>query len=137
MKQLDNIINVALRKDISTFSVGDTVNVDVKIIEGGKEKLQGFKGIVLARRGRGLNETFMVRKISYGEGVERIFYLNSPRINKLEVIKRGRERRAKLYYLRERIGRRARVKELRKEVVAPAKDQVEVEKTDTSTTEPR
>ena len=112
MKPLDNITNSFIRKDMPSFDVGDTVNIEVKIIEGGKEKSQGFKGVVLARRGSGLDETFVVRKISYGEGVERTFYLNSPRVNKIEVIKKGRVRRAKLYYLRERKGKRAKVKDL-------------------------
>lgn len=135
MKQLDDIIKASLRKDISSFSVGDTVNLNVKIIEGGKEKLQGFKGIVIARRGRGLNETFVVRKISYGEGVERTFYLNSPRIKELKVIKRGKVRRAKLYYLRKKIGKRTKVKELEKETVVSTEDQVEMEETTPSSPE--
>lgn len=112
MKLLDSISTAYLRKDIPQFNIGDTVEVSVKIVEGDKEKLQEFKGVVIARRGKGLNETFVVRKLSFGEGVERTFYLNSPAIKSLEVIKKGKVRRAKLYYLREKIGKKAKVKEL-------------------------
>lgn len=127
MKPLESINKESLRKDIPSFGIGDTVLVDVKIIEGGKEKLQVFKGIVIARRGRGLDETFVVRKISYGEGVERTFYLNSPRINSLKVIKKGKVRRSKLYYLREKIGKHAKVKDLGKEAIVPGEGQVGTE----------
>lgn len=111
MRILDSINQASLRKDIPQFNVGDTVEVGVRIIEGGKEKLQSFRGIVIARRGKGLNETFIIRKISFGEGVERTFYLHSPKIKSLGVIKKGKVRRAKLYYLRGKIGKKSKVKE--------------------------
>lgn len=112
MKLLDSITDAYLRKDIPQFNIGDTVQVSVRIVEGGKEKLQEFRGTVIARRGRGLNETFVVRKISFGEGVERTFYLHSPMIKSIEVIKKGKVRRAKLYYLRGKIGKKAKIEEL-------------------------
>lgn len=112
MKLLDELASSSLRKDIPRFSVGDTLRVDVKIIEGGKEKLGEFKGVVIARRGKGISETFVVRKISFGEGVERTFYLHSPMVQSLEVLKKGKVRKAKLYYLRGKIGKKAKVKEL-------------------------
>lgn len=129
MKLLDDITKAYLRKDIPQFSVGDTVNLEVKIIEGEKEKLQWFKGVIIARRGSGLSETFVVRKVSYGEGVERTFFLNSPRISRLEVIKKGKVRRAKLYYLRGKIGKRAKIKELAKGAIVPEEGVAEVEPT--------
>ena len=96
---------------IPDFFVGDTVRVHVLIVEGGKERIQVFSGTVIARDGGGVNETFTVRRISYGQGVERVFPLHSPRIAKIEVEMRGDVRRAKLYYLRDRIGKAARVRE--------------------------
>jgi len=100
------------KKQIPNFSVGDTVKVHTKFQEGDRIRTQIFEGIVIAKRGSGTRETFTVRKISYGEGVERVFPLQSPFIEKIEVIKRGDVRRAKLYYLRERVGKKAtRVKE--------------------------
>ncbi len=90
-----------LRKDIPDFKTGDTINVHVRVVEGDKERIQQFQGVVIARRGAGINTTITVRKISDGVGVERIFPLHSPRIAKIEKIKEGRVRRAKLYYLRE------------------------------------
>lgn len=90
-----------LKKDIPEFKTGDTVNVHVRVVEGDKERIQQFQGVVIARRGAGINSTFTVRKISDGVGVERIFPLHSPRIAKIERMKEGRVRRAKLYYLRE------------------------------------
>jgi len=110
MKLLDEAMGAVIRKDIPAFNVGDTVNVKVKIVEADKEKVQGFKGVVIARRRKGLNETFVVRKLSYGEGIERTFYLNSPMIDSIEVMRKGRIRRAKLYYLRGKIGKKAKVK---------------------------
>jgi large subunit ribosomal protein L19 len=104
---LDKIHAEQLRKDNPKFNVGDTVRVHTKIVEGDKERIQIFTGIVIGRRGRGLEETFTVRRISYGEGVERIFPLNSPRVDKIEVEREGRVRRAKLTYLRKRIGKGA------------------------------
>jgi len=97
--------------NIPDFFVGDTIKVHVLIVEGGKERIQGFSGTVIARDGGGVNETFTVRRISYGQGVERVFPVHSPRIAKIEVEMRGDARRAKLYYLRDRIGKAARVKE--------------------------
>lgn len=104
---LDKIQSEQFRKDASSFSVGDTVRVHTKVVEGDKERIQIFSGVVIGKRGRGLNETFTVRRISYGEGVERIFPMHSPRIDKVEVERRGEVRRAKLTYLRKRIGRGA------------------------------
>lgn len=99
------------KKKMPDFSVGDTVRVFIKVVEGDKERLQPFEGVVIARKGGGVKETFMVRKISFGIGVERIFPLNSPFINRIKVIKRGDVRRAKLYYLRDKKGKAAKVKE--------------------------
>lgn len=100
-----------VRTDIPDFRPGDTVKVYTKVIEGGRERIQVFEGIVIARKGGGLRETFTVRKISYGVGVERVFPLNSPRIDKIEVVKKGKVRRAKLYYMRKLRGKAARIKE--------------------------
>jgi len=100
-----------LNKDIPSFSAGDTVIVQVKVIEGTRERLQAFEGVVIAKRNRGLNSAFTVRKISHGEGVERVFQTHSPLIAGIEVKRRGAVRRAKLYYLRELRGKAARIKE--------------------------
>ncbi|HXI52849.1 MAG TPA: 50S ribosomal protein L19, partial [Candidatus Saccharimonadales bacterium] len=102
---LEKIESEQFRKQASTFNVGDTVRVHTKVVEGDKERIQIFSGVVIGRRGRGLNETFTVRRISYGEGVERIFPLHSPRIDKVEVERHGEVRRAKLTYLRKRMAR--------------------------------
>lgn len=102
-------------KELTAFNVGDTVRVFVKVVEGDKERLQQFEGIVIARRGSGTRETFMVRKISFGVGVERIFPLYSPVIDRIEVIKRGSVKRAKLYYLRSKKGKAAKIKEKERE----------------------
>ena len=102
-----------LRDDIPEFSPGDTVNVHVRVIEGDKERIQQFQGVVISIRGSGARKTFTVRKISNGVGVERIFPINSPKIAKIEVVRRGHVRRAKLYYLRQRQGKAARIKEKR------------------------
>lgn len=112
MRLLDSITSASLRKDIPQFSIGDTVEVGIKILEGDKEKLHEFRGVVIARRGKGMSETFVVRKMSFGEGIERTFYFHSPMIRSLEVIKKGKVRKAKLYYLRGKIGKKAKVKEL-------------------------
>jgi large subunit ribosomal protein L19 len=110
---LDKIHAEQFRKEPALFNVGDTVKVHTKVVEGDKERIQIFGGIVIGRRGRGLNETFTVRRISYGEGVERVFPTNSPRVDKVEVERQGRVRRAKLTYLRQRLGKGATtVKEL-------------------------
>lgn len=103
-----------LRKDIPDFRPGDTVRVDVKVVEGNRERIQAFEGVVIKRRGSGLSETFTVRRVAYGVAVERCFPLHSPRIDKITVLRCGRVRRAKLYYLRERSGKAARIKEARR-----------------------
>lgn len=102
-----------LRKDVPSFRPGDTLKVHVKVIEGSRERIQLFEGVVIKRRGGGISETFTVRKISYGVGVERTFPLHSPKIEKIEVARRGKVRRAKLYYLRNLRGKAARIKEIR------------------------
>ncbi|AKF94528.1 50S ribosomal protein L19 [Brevibacillus laterosporus] len=103
-----------LKQDIPAFRPGDTVRVHVKVIEGTRERIQVFEGVVIRRRGTGVSETFTVRKISYNVGVERTFPLHTPKIDKLEVVRHGRVRRAKLYYLRDRVGKAARIKEIRR-----------------------
>ncbi|GAC43104.1 50S ribosomal protein L19 [Paenibacillus popilliae] len=112
-----NIVQVItqdqLRKDIPSFRPGDTLKVYVKVIEGSRERIQLFEGVVIKRRGGGISETFTVRKISYGVGVERTFPLHTPKIDKIEVARRGKVRRAKLYYLRNLRGKAARIKEIR------------------------
>jgi len=100
-----------IKQDIPDFSAGDTVVVQVKVTEGNRERLQAFEGVVIARRNRGLNSAFTVRKISHGEGVERVFQTHSPSIASIQVKRKGDVRRAKLYYLRERSGKSARIKE--------------------------
>jgi large subunit ribosomal protein L19 len=103
----DKIESEQFRKDSAKFNVGDSVRVHTKVVEGEKERIQVFAGVVIGRRGRGLNETFTVRRISYGEGVERVFPLHSPRVEKVEVERQGNVRRAKLTYLRSRLGKGA------------------------------
>ncbi|MGD2137957.1 MAG: 50S ribosomal protein L19 [Gammaproteobacteria bacterium] len=100
-----------MKKDVPAFGPGDTVTVQVKVKEGNRERLQAFEGVVIARRNRGLNSAFTVRKISHGEGVERVFQTHSPSIDSIKVKRSGDVRRAKLYYLRERSGKSARIKE--------------------------
>ncbi len=102
-----------LRDDIPDFAAGDTVNVHVRVVEGNKERVQQFKGVVIKRQGDGVRETYTVRKLSNGVGVERTFPLHSPTVAQIEVVTRGDVRRAKLYYLRDRVGKRAKVKEKR------------------------
>ena len=102
-----------LRDDIPEFDAGDTVKVHVRVVEGNKERVQVFEGVVIARRGSGINESFTVRKLSFGVGVERTFPLHSPIMAKLERVSRGDVRRAKLYYLRDRVGKAAKVREKR------------------------
>jgi len=104
---LDKIESEQFRKNPADFSVGDSVRVHTKVVEGDKERIQVFAGVVIGRRGRGLNSTFTVRRISYNEGVERVFPVHSPRVDKIEVERRGSVRRAKLTYLRKRIGKGA------------------------------
>ena len=109
--QKDQMDKIVAERSIPDFSAGDTIKVDVKIVEGDKERIQAFEGLCIARSGGGLNESFTVRKISYGEGVERIFPIFSPKIDGITVLKKGKERRAKLYYLRDRRGKSARIVE--------------------------
>ena len=109
--QKDQMDKIVAERSIPDFSAGDTINVDVKIVEGDKERIQAFEGLCIARSGGGLNESFTVRKISYGEGVERIFPIFSPKIAGITVLKKGKVRRAKLYYLRDRRGKSARIVE--------------------------
>ena len=115
MNLIDLVEENQLKKDTDSFKVGDTVKVHVIIREGDKERIQVFQGNVIAKRGSSLGATFTVRKISYGEGVERIFPLYSPQISSIEVVRRGDVRRAKLYYLRGLTGKRARIAEKREE----------------------
>ena len=107
----DLIESKQLKKDIPDFKVGDTVDVAIKIVEEGKTRLQTFEGIVIARKGRGMAETFTVRKISYGEGVEMVFPLHSPSVDNIKVVKKGDVKRAKLYYLKKKIGKATKVEE--------------------------
>lgn len=104
MNLLDKVANKQLKSDIPEFRVGDTVRVDVKIIEGKKERIQAFEGIVTSRKGGNVSETFTVRKVSYGVGVDRIFPIHSPKIAKITVVKKGKVRRAKLNFLKNRVG---------------------------------
>ncbi|MGI6606360.1 MAG: 50S ribosomal protein L19 [Peptococcia bacterium] len=111
MDLLKSIEAEQLRNDIPDFRPGDTVRVHVKVVEGNRERIQAFVGTVIKRRGSGLNETFTVRRISYGVGVERCFLVHTPRVQKIEVVRKGLVRRAKLYYLRKLSGKAARIKE--------------------------
>ena len=113
MKATDLIDNEQLRDDIPDFAPGDEVKVHVRVVEGNKERVQVFQGNVIGRQGGGLQETYTVRKLSYGIGVERTFPLHTPTVTKIEVVKRGDVRRAKLYYLRGRTGKAARIREKR------------------------
>jgi large subunit ribosomal protein L19 len=113
MHQTDLVDRPNLRDDIPDFAPGDTVNVHVRVVEGNKERVQQFKGVVIKRQGAGVRETYTVRKLSNGVGVERTFPLHTPTVAKIEVVTRGDVRRAKLYYLRDRVGKRAKVKEKR------------------------
>ena len=112
-KLIHEVTKEQLRTDLPAFRPGDTVRVHVKVIEGSRERIQIFEGIVIKRRGGGISETFTVRKISYGVGVERTFPLHSPKIATIEVVRRGKVSRAKLYYLRNLRGKAARIKEIR------------------------
>lgn len=110
-KLIEKITSAQLRNDVPEFRAGDTVRVHALIVEGGRERVQIFEGLVIKRRGAGISETFTVRKISNGVGVERTFPVHTPRVAKLEVIRKGRVRRAKLYYIRKLSGKAARIKE--------------------------
>ena len=111
MDAIKAISQYSMKSELSLFSVGDTVKVDVNIREGERERIQQFEGTVIARKGSGISETFTVRRVSYGVGVERVFPLHSPNIKAVQVVRMGRVRRAKLYYLRDRVGKAAKVKE--------------------------
>ena len=109
----ENITKLTMENDLPDFAPGDTVRIHVKVVEGTRERIQMFEGVCIARKNRGVNSSFTVRKISHGEGVERVFPLYSPRIAKIEIARRGAVRRAKLYYLRGRRGKSARIREKR------------------------
>ncbi|HSR44519.1 MAG TPA: 50S ribosomal protein L19 [Acidimicrobiia bacterium] len=113
MNMLDQVESAYIRDDIPEFKAGDTVRVHVRVVEGGRERVQAFEGVAIARDGGGLRSTFTVRKMSFGVGVERVFPVHAPIIQKIEVVRRGDVRRAKLYYLRDRVGKSARIKEQR------------------------
>lgn len=118
MKPLDFVDAASLRSDIPEFNAGDTVNVHVNIIEGRTSRVQVFKGYVIGRQGSGVGETFTVRKVSFGVGIERTFPVHSPVLEKIEVVARGDVRRAKLYYMRDRHGKAARIPEKRESAIA-------------------
>ena len=110
-KMLKLVESKFLKKDVPQFNIGDTVDVQLKIVEEGKSRIQTFEGIVIARAGSGLTESFTVRKVSYGEGVEMVFPLHSPSIDKVKLVKKGDVRRAKLYYLKRKVGKETKVEE--------------------------
>ncbi|GAA4733591.1 50S ribosomal protein L19 [Isoptericola chiayiensis] len=118
MKTLDNVDAASLRDDVPDFRAGDTVKVNVKVVEGNRSRVQAFQGVVIARRGGGVGATFTVRKISFGVGVERTFPVHAPTIDSIELVTRGDVRRAKLYYLRALRGKKAKIREKRE---TPAK----------------
>ena len=111
MNIIDQIENEQLRNDITTFNIGDTVRVDVKVKEGDKERIQAYEGVVIAKKRTGVRDTFTVRRVSFGIGVERTFPLHSPRISKIVVTRKAKVRRAKIYYIRNLSGKAAKVKE--------------------------
>ncbi|MFQ6752536.1 MAG: 50S ribosomal protein L19 [Clostridia bacterium] len=113
MNIIDQIEKEQLRSDIASFNIGDTVRVMVKVKEGDKERIQAYEGVVIAKKGAGIRETFTVRRVSFGIGVERTFPMNSPRIDKVIVVRQGKVRRAKIYYIRNLSGKAAKVKEKR------------------------
>ena len=112
MHILKQIEQSQLKQDVPDFRPGDTVRVEVKVVEGNRERLQAFEGVVIKRAGQGLTETFTVRRTAYGVTVERIFPIHSPRVARIKLVRQGRVRRAKLYYMRERFGKAARIKEI-------------------------
>lgn len=114
MNTVQKIHRENLRSDLPDMNVGDSVRVDVRIVEGGKERIQAFTGTIISRKSGGVSESITVRRVAYGQGVERLFPLQSPRIANIEVMRRGSVRRAKLYYLRDQVGKAARVKEARR-----------------------
>jgi large subunit ribosomal protein L19 len=113
MNPTDLVDRTSLRDDVPEFTPGDTVKVHVKVVEGNKQRVQVFQGVVIRRQGGGLRESFTVRKVSYGVGVERTFPVHTPTVDHIEVVTRGDVRRAKLYYLRDRVGKAAKIKEKR------------------------
>jgi large subunit ribosomal protein L19 len=120
----EQVAKLSAGKEIPDFEPGDTVLVNVKVVEGERTRVQAYEGVCIGRSGRGINENFTVRKISYGEGVERVFPLYSPMIDSIKIVRRGKVRRAKLYYLRARRGKKARISEVQShhgETEAPAK----------------
>jgi large subunit ribosomal protein L19 len=119
--EAEQIETLTAERPVPTFDAGDTVRVNVKVVEGSRERVQAFEGVCIARKNDGINSNFTVRKISYGEGVERVFPLYSPRIDSIQVVRRGRVRRAKLYYLRSRRGKSARIAERRDAVTKTKK----------------
>ena len=118
MNTLDALDAQSLRTDIPDFRAGDTLKVHARVVEGNRSRIQIFQGVVIRRQNGGLRETFTIRKVSFGVGVERTYPLNSPQLDRIEIVTRGDVRRAKLYYLRERRGKKAKIKELRDKVVA-------------------
>ena len=112
MNIIDQINNENIKKEVPSFNVGDTVKVSVKVVEGARERIQAYEGVVIAKRGGGISETFTVRRISFGVGVERTFPVHSPKITDIVVVRKGAVRRAKLYYLRNLTGKAAKVKEV-------------------------
>ena len=129
----EQIEKLSTDREIPVFAPGDTVRIHLKVLEGTRERIQMFEGVCIARKNRGVNSSFTVRKISHGEGVERVFPLHSPRISKIEVAKRGAVRRAKLYYLRGRRGKSARIREKRDDRPARAAAAAAKTKPDTTT----
>ena len=115
MKSTDLVDQLSLRADLPDFDAGDTLKVHVRVVEGNRERVQVFEGVVISRRGSGIAESFTVRKLSFGVGVERTFPMHSPIIEKIERVTRGDVRRAKLYYLRDRIGKKAKIREKRED----------------------
>ena len=113
MNKVEKIHNENLRTDIPDFGIGDTVQIDMRIVEGGKERIQAFSGTVIAKNGSGIAQTVTLRRVSYGQGVERVVPIHSPRVAGVKVVRRGSVRRGKLYYLRQQVGKAARVKEKR------------------------
>lgn len=111
MDKLSKIQKKKMKDNIPEFAIGDIVRVHVKIVEGGKQRIQPYEGTAIARKGSGINKTFTVRRISYGEGVERTFLINSPTIEKIKVVRSGKVKRSKLYYLRKKIGKKTKVEE--------------------------
>jgi large subunit ribosomal protein L19 len=124
MELMKKAVASSMKKEVPVFHIGDTVNVHVRIVEGEKERVQVYSGTVIARRGQGIGESFTVRRIVNNEGVERIFPVHSPKIASIEIVRGGRVRRAKLYYLRDRVGKSTRLKEIQKgsRIVAPVEE---------------